>query len=528
MRRGSLSAIIPVLLLAATTVAAQAGKAGSEPEPEYRGVPLREYVRDLDADRPRTRQLAAEAIGAMGPRAKAAVPALEKMLDSSDVEDRLAAIMALARIGPDAVEAAPKLRKLAKSDPDEAVRQAAAIASDESVDVTVSGWFKSIPTIDLILWGGGLVLFVGVGYATVFAIQRRRPKQPVREAAKPTEKPAAVERQASQPAEASGTMAARRMGRLASAEKDRRSAELERAGRRRTVDEIKRDLLTAQQALDKLKEELRSMARLVEKAKKGADLGQLRTVEAQNDELGVAYYHNEVRLKAFEIKLLEAMLVETPLTDDVLREKSEATLEKKWETLRSMCDNPTCTTFDGNELVDKRLPKREEPIEDYRAFIMQEFDVYLPDRETIAAMLAEERNALAEEARRAADAELAKTARLLAPEGEPESAPMGETSPPAATEADGVADGAVPSADEQEGDRSAGEAAESVKQSAEVLQKEAEVAQASRPLSANSEEAPREGEAVPEVAATVQASTDGCDTGDASPSADAGSGSSGE
>ena len=67
------------------------------------------------------RQFVASILGRMGPEAKAAVPALTKMLSSQD--DRGAAVDALGQIGPGAKTAVPVLAKLLR-DADSKMRHA--------------------------------------------------------------------------------------------------------------------------------------------------------------------------------------------------------------------------------------------------------------------------------------------------------------------------------------------------------------------------------------------------------------------
>ncbi len=68
----------------------------------------------LGDEQPANRQLAAEALGKIGPEASAAAPALAALLegDANDVPE--AALKALAQIGPEAKTAVPALRKLLK------------------------------------------------------------------------------------------------------------------------------------------------------------------------------------------------------------------------------------------------------------------------------------------------------------------------------------------------------------------------------------------------------------------------------
>jgi HEAT repeat protein len=79
---------------------------------------LEAMVAGLSDEDPGYRSNAAMAIAALGPRAKGAVPALEKMLgdEAAVPESRYTAAYALGSIGPEAVAAEPLLRKLAESE----------------------------------------------------------------------------------------------------------------------------------------------------------------------------------------------------------------------------------------------------------------------------------------------------------------------------------------------------------------------------------------------------------------------------
>jgi HEAT repeat protein len=83
---------------------------------------LRKALGDNDAH---VREWSAQAIGEIGPGAAEAVPALIALLRNLDVGSRHSAAFALWKIGPKA--ALPALRE-ALSDPDEFVRQSAAMA----------------------------------------------------------------------------------------------------------------------------------------------------------------------------------------------------------------------------------------------------------------------------------------------------------------------------------------------------------------------------------------------------------------
>ncbi len=81
-------------------------------EPEYEGIPLSAWIKDLtQAPAPYSRNAAAYAISGMGPAAKAAVPALIQALEDPDPVVRFPACIALREIGPDAKEAVPALTK---------------------------------------------------------------------------------------------------------------------------------------------------------------------------------------------------------------------------------------------------------------------------------------------------------------------------------------------------------------------------------------------------------------------------------
>ena len=81
--------------------------------------PLITALADSDA---RVRQLAAQAVGAIGPAASPAVPALITLLSSTDEGSRNTALIGLRRIGPDAREALPAIRQ-ALNDPSADVRR---------------------------------------------------------------------------------------------------------------------------------------------------------------------------------------------------------------------------------------------------------------------------------------------------------------------------------------------------------------------------------------------------------------------
>jgi len=91
------------------TLAVSSGRA----EPVQSGYPYSVWVGNLKHVLPSSRRLAAEALGALGPRAIGAVPALVECLGDESADVRPAVQAALARIGPEAV---PYLVRALQSD----------------------------------------------------------------------------------------------------------------------------------------------------------------------------------------------------------------------------------------------------------------------------------------------------------------------------------------------------------------------------------------------------------------------------
>jgi len=98
-----------VLLLAPS---AWAQDAGSAKEPESDGRTLSEWVADLKAQAPQTRNAAAYEISGMGPAAAPAVPALIEALGDPEPTVRFPVTVALGEIGPAAKAAVPKLKQM--------------------------------------------------------------------------------------------------------------------------------------------------------------------------------------------------------------------------------------------------------------------------------------------------------------------------------------------------------------------------------------------------------------------------------
>ena len=100
------------LIIALTTGGASAQNAAGGQEPVSRGRPLSEWIADLKAAAPATRNAAAYEIASLGPAAKPAVPALIEALDDPNATVRFPVTVALGEIGHDAEAAVPRLKQM--------------------------------------------------------------------------------------------------------------------------------------------------------------------------------------------------------------------------------------------------------------------------------------------------------------------------------------------------------------------------------------------------------------------------------
>ena len=98
-----------LMFSASATAQTTAEKSG---EPVAAGRPLSEWIADLKALSPQTRNAAAYEIAGMGPAAAAAVPALIEALDDPIPAVRFPVTIALKEIGPAAKAAVPRLRTM--------------------------------------------------------------------------------------------------------------------------------------------------------------------------------------------------------------------------------------------------------------------------------------------------------------------------------------------------------------------------------------------------------------------------------
>lgn len=121
---GTAALLALAIALSAGTASAQ-GPAKKAAEPESRGRPLSEWIAELKAAAPQTRNAAAYEIAGMGAAAAPAVPALIEALSDPEPSVRFPVTVALSEIGPAAAAAVPKLKQLMEEDMNDEVASAA-------------------------------------------------------------------------------------------------------------------------------------------------------------------------------------------------------------------------------------------------------------------------------------------------------------------------------------------------------------------------------------------------------------------
>jgi HEAT repeat protein len=101
-----------LLVIAMATGLSAQSKPAQAKEPVADGKTLSQWVTDLKAESPQTRNAAAYEIAGMGPAAAPAVPALIAALDDPAAAVRFPATVALGEIGPAAKAAVPRLQQM--------------------------------------------------------------------------------------------------------------------------------------------------------------------------------------------------------------------------------------------------------------------------------------------------------------------------------------------------------------------------------------------------------------------------------
>jgi HEAT repeat protein len=113
-----------IALVVATGASAQSTQPKSQ-EPVSDGRPLSEWIEDLKALAPQTRNAAAYEIAGLGPAGAAAVPALILALDDPIAAVRYPVVIALMEIGPGAKAAVPKLQQMEEEELNDEIAAAA-------------------------------------------------------------------------------------------------------------------------------------------------------------------------------------------------------------------------------------------------------------------------------------------------------------------------------------------------------------------------------------------------------------------
>jgi HEAT repeat protein len=111
MLKPVLGPLMLAMLLGVSAAAAQTTPVKAK-EPVSNGRPLSQWILDLKAPAPQTRNAAAYEIAGMGPDAVRAVPALIEALDDPSPVVRFPATVALLEIGPGAKAAVPRLQQM--------------------------------------------------------------------------------------------------------------------------------------------------------------------------------------------------------------------------------------------------------------------------------------------------------------------------------------------------------------------------------------------------------------------------------
>ncbi len=112
----TLGILLLAVTLSASAASGQNSQANAKGEPVSDGHTLSEWIADLKAPAPVSRNAAAYEIAGMGPAAAAAVPALIVALDDEVAAVRFPVTVALGEIGPAAEAAIPRLKQVVEED----------------------------------------------------------------------------------------------------------------------------------------------------------------------------------------------------------------------------------------------------------------------------------------------------------------------------------------------------------------------------------------------------------------------------
>jgi HEAT repeat protein len=121
----ALGSLLFTITLTTSAAHAQGSPAKTKSEPVADGHTLSEWIADLKAAAPVSRNAAAYEIAGMGPSAAPAVPALIAALDDEIAAVRFPVTVALGEIGPAAEAAIPRLKQVMEEDMNDEVAASA-------------------------------------------------------------------------------------------------------------------------------------------------------------------------------------------------------------------------------------------------------------------------------------------------------------------------------------------------------------------------------------------------------------------
>jgi HEAT repeat protein len=121
----ALGCLLFTITLSTSAAHAQGSPAKTKSEPVADGHTLSEWIADLKAAAPVSRNAAAYEIAGMGPSAAPAVPALIAALDDEIAAVRFPVTVALGEIGPAAEAAVPRLTQVMEEDMNDEVAASA-------------------------------------------------------------------------------------------------------------------------------------------------------------------------------------------------------------------------------------------------------------------------------------------------------------------------------------------------------------------------------------------------------------------
>ena len=110
MLKRTMSGVVVTVLALTPALYGQAAGSGRDTAADARH--LKEWMAELKAQAPQTRNAAAYEISGLGPAAAPAVPALIEALDDPEPSVRFPVTVALGEIGPAAAAAVPRLKKM--------------------------------------------------------------------------------------------------------------------------------------------------------------------------------------------------------------------------------------------------------------------------------------------------------------------------------------------------------------------------------------------------------------------------------